>query len=61
MWKLWGVVSAYQPDPVTGITFYALAVLSAAVCVFTYLAFMYAAAVGTVGVGVKAMVDHQRR
>lgn len=59
--KLWGLVSSYAPDPVTGLIYFLLAVLSATVCVGTYLLGLYGAAVGTVGVVGKAVIDHAHR
>ena len=50
-----------KPDPLTAALYFGAAALSATVCVLSYLALMYAAAAGTVGVVGKALVDHARR
>jgi len=61
VWRLWGLIAAYQPDPFTAVMYFGAAALSATVCVLSYLAIMYAAAAGTVGVVGKALVDHGKR
>mmetsp|Transcript_30090 Transcript_30090/g.80510 ORF Transcript_30090/g.80510 Transcript_30090/m.80510 type:complete len:147 (-) Transcript_30090:161-601(-) len=61
VWRLWGLIAAYKPDPLTAAMYFGAAALSATVCVMSYLALMYAAAAGTVGVVGKALVDHARR
>lgn len=59
--KLWGVISAYSPDPLTAALYFAIAAVSATACVATYLLILYGAAGGTVAVVVKKIADHNHR
>jgi hypothetical protein len=61
VFKLWGVVAAYSPDPITGLVYFLLAAASATACVATYLAVLYGAAAGSVVVVAKAVVDSKHR
>jgi len=61
VFRLWSVVSSYQPDPATALAFYTVALLAASACVITYLACLYGAAAGSVAVVAKAIVDHNHR
>lgn len=59
--KLWGLISSYAPNPLVALFYFALAGLSATVCVASYLLGLYGAAAGTVGVVGKAIIDHAHR
>ena len=60
VWYLWGVVSSYQPDIVTKLTFFFLAFTAGATVVVSFLVAMYGAAAGTVYVVVKAAHNSAR-
>jgi len=51
--KLWGLISSYQTDPITGFAFWLLAAISAGSFVLTYLLAMY----GTAAAGVTAVAS----
>lgn len=61
VWKLWGLVQSYSPDPATGFIYFALATLAATACVVSYLLMLYSAAAGSVVVVSKAIVDYNHR
>ena len=60
VWYLWGVISSYQPDIVTKLTFFFLAFTAGATVVVSFLVAMYGAAAGTVYVVVKAAHNSAR-
>mmetsp|Transcript_707 Transcript_707/g.885 ORF Transcript_707/g.885 Transcript_707/m.885 type:complete len:135 (-) Transcript_707:1424-1828(-) len=56
--KLWGIVASYQPNPLTGIAFFAAALLAAASMVAAYLFIMYfCAASGVSAIGAAAQAQ----
>jgi uncharacterized membrane protein YgcG len=61
VFKLWGLIQAYSPDPLTAFLYFSLAAASATACVATYLFVLYGAAAGSVAVVAKAIVDHNHR
>mmetsp|Transcript_22102 Transcript_22102/g.66361 ORF Transcript_22102/g.66361 Transcript_22102/m.66361 type:complete len:310 (+) Transcript_22102:232-1161(+) len=66
LWRLWGLVNSYQPDPVSALVFSMAAALAATAMVATYLFAMYfCAASGVAAVGAaaaaQARIEGQRR
>jgi hypothetical protein len=61
VYKLWGLIGTYAPDPVTALVYFGLASLAATACVASYLLALYGAAAGSVAVVAKAIVDHNHR
>ena len=66
LWKLWGLVNSYQPDPLSALVFSLCAALAATAMVATYLFAMYfCAASGVAAVGAaaaaQARIEGQRR
>jgi len=59
--SLWSFIRAYSPDLVTGLFFFAGAVISATAMVATYLTLLYGTAGATVYVGVKALLNNANR
>lgn len=61
VYKLWGLIGTYAPNPLTALLYFVLASLAATACVATYLLVLYGAAAGSVAVVAKAIVDHNHR
>lgn len=57
---LWGIISSYQPNPLSAVIFFLGAACGAFAVVTTYLFLVYGAAAGSV-YGVAKVVEHQAR
>eukprot|EP00937_MAST-01D_sp_MAST-1D-sp2_P001371 g1371.t1 len=60
VWYLWSVISSYQPDFLTKVTFFVFAFIAGATVVASFLFALYGAAAGTVYVAVKAAHNSAR-
>ena len=59
--SLWSLIRSFSPDFLTGLLFFAGALVSASALVATYLTLLYGTAIGTVVVGVKMAVAAANR
>lgn len=60
LWNLWGLITSYQPDFLTGLFFFAVAGLAGWAFVTTWLVGLYVGTAGTVYVAGKALLANAR-